>query len=448
MAKLKLLVANRGEIAVRIIRAAKELGLRTVAVYSEGDKDCIHRRLADEEICIGGAKAIESYLDPRQIISAAIISNADLIHPGYGFLAENADFAEICLSHNIKFVGPTPEQIRDMGDKAKAKEIMRKAGVPVIPGSIGEVNDVDEGLEIAREAGFPVMIKAVAGGGGKGMRVATDEESFKRNFELAYAEAKAAFGNPALYVEKLIEKPRHIEIQILGDEYGNIIHLGERECSIQRRHQKLIEESPSPAINSEMRKKIGEAALLGAAKMRYQSAGTMEFLLEPDGKFYFMEMNTRIQVEHPVTEMVTGIDILKEQLRIAMGEYLQFRQSEIVLSGHSIECRINAEDVYNNFAPCPGKIDFFFPPGGPGVRFDSHIYAGYEVPPYYDSLVGKLIVHAKDRNEAISKILRALDELMIGGIKTTIPLFKKIFTDKSFIEGKFDTHFLDNFEIE
>lgn len=448
MTHLKLLIANRGEIAVRIIRAAKELGLRTVAVYSEADKDCIHRRLADEEICIGGARASESYLDPRQIISAAIISNADLLHPGYGFLAENPDFAEMCQSHNIKFVGPTPEQIRDMGDKAKAKELMRKAGVPVIPGSYGAVKDLGEGLEIAREAGFPVMIKAVAGGGGKGMRIATDEESFKRNFELAFAEAKAAFGNPALYVEKLIENPRHIEIQILGDEYGNIIHLGERECSIQRRHQKLIEEAPSPAMSSELRRKIGEAAIAGARKIKYQSAGTMEFLLDKNGNFYFMEMNTRIQVEHPVTEMVTGIDIVKEQIRIALGEYLSYRQDEVVLTGHAIECRINAEDIYNNFSPCPGKIEFFYPPGGFGVRFDSHIYAGYQVPPYYDSLIGKLIAHGRDRNEARERMKRALSEIIVSGIKTTIPLHQKIIDDDRFIRGDFDTRFLEDFKIE
>ena len=444
----KLLIANRGEIAIRIIRAAKELGLKTVAVYSEADKDSLHVLLADEQICIGGPRSSESYLDMKQIISAAIISNCDLIHPGYGFLAENPDFAEMCQSHNIKLIGPTPEQIRSMGDKAKAKELMRRAGVPVIPGSRGAVADVDEGLEVAREVGFPVMIKAVAGGGGKGMRVAVDEGSFIKNFELASVEAKAAFGDPSLYIEKLIESPRHIEIQILGDEHNNLIHLGERECSIQRRHQKLIEESPSPAVTPEIRKKMGEAALLGAKKIGYQSAGTIEFLLDKNGNFYFMEMNTRIQVEHPVTEMVSGIDIVKEQIKIALGERLAYRQDDVVLRGHAIECRINAEDIYNNFAPCPGKIEFFHPPGGPGVRLDTHIYAQYVVPPYYDSLLGKLITHGRDRAEAIARARRALDEIIIEGVKNTIPLHKKIMSDKRFIAGDFDTHFLDNFKIE
>ena len=391
----KVLIANRGEIALRIIRACMELGLTTIAVHSEADEDSLHVWLADQSVRIGGPKSSESYLDPRRIISAAVITGADAIHPGYGFLAGNADFAEICEAHNIIFVGPTPEQIRAMGDKAEAKRLMREAGVPVIPGSDGVVEDLDEAIKIAKDIGYPVMIKATAGGGGKGMRTANNEAELIKNFEMARSEAQAAFGNPGVYIEKLIVNPRHIEVQLLGDGKGNVIHLGERDCSIQRRHQKLIEESPSPFVDDELREKLGTAAVAGAKKINYRGAGTIEFLVDKDKNFYFMEMNTRIQVEHPVTEMVTRVDIVKEQLRIASGEGLRFKQEDIKFEGHAIEVRINAEDPDNNFAPCPGKIESFHVPGGPGIRVDTHVYAGYVIPPYYDSMIAKLIVWGK-----------------------------------------------------
>ncbi|MCD6124676.1 acetyl-CoA carboxylase biotin carboxylase subunit [bacterium] len=441
----KVLIANRGEIALRIIRACMELGLTTIAVHSEADEDSLHVWLADQSVRIGGPKSSESYLDPRRIISAAVITGADAIHPGYGFLAENADFAEICEAHNIIFVGPTPEQIRAMGDKAEAKRLMREAGVPVIPGSDGVVEDLDEAIKIAKDIGYPVMIKATAGGGGKGMRTANNEAELIKNFEMARSEAQAAFGNPGVYIEKLIVNPRHIEVQLLGDGKGNVIHLGERDCSIQRRHQKLIEESPSPFVDDELREKLGTAAVAGAKKINYRGAGTIEFLVDKDKNFYFMEMNTRIQVEHPVTEMVTRVDIVKEQLRIASGEGLRFKQEDIKFEGHAIEVRINAEDPDNNFAPCPGKIESFHVPGGPGIRVDTHVYAGYVIPPYYDSMIAKLIVWGENRGEALSRMRRALKEFIIDGVKTTIPFHQKVMEDSRFTSGDFDTSFLEGF---
>ena len=441
----KVLIANRGEIALRIIRACMELGLTTIAVHSEADEDSLHVWLADQSVRIGGPKSSESYLDPRRIISAAVITGADAIHPGYGFLAENADFAEICEAHNIIFVGPTPEQIRAMGDKAEAKRLMREAGVPVIPGSDGVVEDLDEAIKIAKDIGYPVMIKATAGGGGKGMRTANNEAELIKNFEMARSEAQAAFGNPGVYIEKLIVNPRHIEVQLLGDGKGNVIHLGERDCSIQRRHQKLIEESPSPFVDEELREKLGTAAVAGAKKINYRGAGTIEFLVDKDKNFYFMEMNTRIQVEHPVTEMVTRVDIVKEQLRIASGEGLRFKQEDIKFEGHAIEVRINAEDPDNNFAPCPGKIESFHVPGGPGIRVDTHVYAGYVIPPYYDSMIAKLIVWGENRDEALSRMRRALKEFIIDGVKTTIPFHQKVMEDSRFTSGDFDTSFLEGF---
>ena len=441
----KVLIANRGEIALRIIRACMELGLTTIAVHSEADEDSLHVWLADQSVRIGGPKSSESYLDPRRIISAAVITGADAIHPGYGFLAENADFAEICEAHNIIFVGPTPEQIRAMGDKAEAKRLMREAGVPVIPGSDGVVEDLDEAIKIAKDIGYPVMIKATAGGGGKGMRTANNEAELIKNFEMARSEAQAAFGNPGVYIEKLIVNPRHIEVQLLGDGKGNVIHLGERDCSIQRRHQKLIEESPSPFVDEELREKLGTAAVAGAKKINYRGAGTIEFLVDKDKNFYFMEMTTRIQVEHPVTEMVTRVDIVKEQLRIANGEGLRFKQEDIKFEGHAIEVRINAEDPDNNFAPCPGKIESFHVPGGPGIRVDTHVYAGYVIPPYYDSMIAKLIVWGENRSEALSRMRRALKEFIIDGVKTTIPFHQKVMEDSRFTSGDFDTSFLEGF---
>jgi len=441
----KVLIANRGEIALRIIRACMELGLTTIAVHSEADEDSLHVWLADQSVRIGGPKSSESYLDPRRIISAAVITGADAIHPGYGFLAGNADFAEICEAHNIICVGPTPEQIRAMGDKAEAKRLMREAGVPVIPGSDGVVEDLDEAIKIAKDIGYPVMIKATAGGGGKGMRTANNEAELIKNFEMARSEAQAAFGNPGVYIEKLIVNPRHIEVQLLGDGKGNVIHLGERDCSIQRRHQKLIEESPSPFVDDELREKLGTAAVAGAKKINYRGAGTIEFLVDKDKNFYFMEMNTRIQVEHPVTEMVTRVDIVKEQLRIASGEGLRFKQEDIKFEGHAIEVRINAEDPDNNFAPCPGKIESFHVPGGPGIRVDTHVYAGYVIPPYYDSMIAKLIVWGENRDEALSRMRRALKEFIIDGVKTTIPFHQKVMEDSRFTSGDFDTSFLEGF---
>lgn len=440
----KILIANRGEIALRIIRTCKELGIKTVAVYSEADRYSLHVRFADEAVCIGPGPSKESYLNIPRIIAAAEITNAEAIHPGYGFLSENAMFAEICESSGIKFIGPTPDAIEAMGDKALAKETMRKAGVPVIPGSDGVVETLEQAREIANEIGYPILLKAAAGGGGKGIRMVKNDEELENAWQTARAEAEAAFGNPAVYIEKFIEKPRHIEIQILADEHGNVIHLGERDCSIQRRHQKLIEESPSPIVTPELREAMGQAAVKGAKSVKYRNAGTIEFLVDKDGNFYFMEMNTRIQVEHPVTEMVYGIDIVREQIRIASGEKLGIKQKQIKPNGHAIECRINAEDPFNGFRPSPGKITSLHFPGGFGVRVDSHIYQEYVVPPYYDSMIAKLIVHAKNRDEAIARMLRALDEFVIEGIHTTVPFHIKILNSPQFRSGvDYDTKYID-----
>ena len=439
----RVLVANRGEIAVRIIYALKELGIESVAIYSEGDRDSLHVELADYAICIGPPSPAESYLNIPRIMSAAVISGADALHPGYGFLAENPDFADICERSGIKFIGPDSRLISLMGDKIAAKKLMKEAGVPTLPGYDGEIPDVKTAEKIADEIGYPVILKAAAGGGGRGMRIVESPLELNKSFSTAQSEALASFGDPRIYIEKYIEKPRHIEVQILADTKGNVIHLGERECSIQRRHQKLLEESPSPAVNEEMRRKLGEAAVKGAQSISYVSAGTMEFLMDKNGDFYFMEMNTRIQVEHPVTEMVTGIDLVKEQILIAAGEELSVSQDDVEQRGHAIEVRINAEDPEKGFAPSPGKITLLHLPGGPGVRIDTHIYQGYMIPPYYDSLIAKLIVHGRDRNEAISRMRRALEEFLVHGIATTIPLHQKIVEDPRFVAGDIDTHFLE-----
>ncbi len=440
----KILIANRGEIALRVIRACKEMGIKTVVVYSQADEDSLPVKLADQAVCIGPAPATASYLLIERIISVAEICDVDAIHPGYGFLSENAHFAEVCKSCNIAFIGPGPEQIRMMGDKAVAKDTMRKAKVPVTPGSEGVVASEDEALKIAHKLKYPVIIKAVAGGGGRGMRIAHNDPSLIQGFHAAKTEAERAFSSGDVYIEKYIENPKHIEIQILADNYGNILHLGERDCSIQRRHQKLIEESPSPALNPSLRKRMGEAAIRAAKAVNYTNAGTIEFLLDKKGEeFYFMEMNTRVQVEHPVTEMITGIDIVKEQIKIAAGMKLSISQKYIDFKGHAIECRINAEDPHRNFAPFPGKIDFYSAPGGYGVRVDSHAYSGYKIPPNYDSMIGKLIVHANTREEAIAKCRRALDEFMIDGIKTSIPFAQFILGTKEFIAGNYDTGYIE-----
>ena len=438
----KVLVANRGEIALRVIRACRELGIQTVAVYSEADRESLHVRFADDDVCIGPAPARESYLRIPRLIAAAEITGADAIHPGYGFLAENAEFAETCAASNITFIGPTPEQIRVMGDKAAARKAMADVGVPIIPGTPGPVEDAEEALGLAREIGFPVIIKAAAGGGGKGMRVAKDADDFSRSFQLARSEALSAFGNGEVYVEKYLARPRHIEFQIMGDKHGNTIHLGERDCSVQRRHQKLIEEAPSPIMTPELRAQMGEAAVRGAKSIRYVGAGTIEMLYNEDGSFYFMEMNTRIQVEHPVTEMLTGIDLVKEQIRVAAGEKLSVKELP-PLRGHVIECRVNAEDPARNFQPSPGKIEVFHPPGGPGVRLDTHVYAGYTVPPFYDSLIAKLIVQGRDRQEAIRRMHMALESFIIEGVTTTIPFLGRVMMHKKFQAGDVDTKFLE-----
>ncbi|MBU4305986.1 MAG: acetyl-CoA carboxylase biotin carboxylase subunit [Candidatus Omnitrophica bacterium] len=439
----KVLIANRGEIALRVIRACRELGIRTVAVYSEADRDSLHARFADEAICIGKASSKESYLNIPSIISTAEVTDADAIHPGYGFLSENAHFAEICEACRITFIGPPPLAINKMGDKAIAKETMRHAKVPTVPGSDGVVKDEQQVIKIAEKMGYPVMIKASAGGGGKGMRIAHNKESLISGFHMAQTEAQAAFGNNEVYIEKYIDHARHIEIQVLADKFGNTIHLRERECSIQRRHQKLIEETPSPAINNKTREKMGETAIRAAKAVGYHSAGTVEFILDKDGKFYFMEMNTRIQVEHPITEMITGVDLVKEQIRIAVGEKLKLSQKDIVCRGHAIECRINAEDPDNNFMPSPGTVTMYYPSGGFGVRVDSHLYAGYSVPPYYDSLIAKLIVHADDRKQAIARMRRALGEFIVGGIKTTIPFHLRVLANPDFQKGEYSTKFIE-----
>ena len=441
----KILIANRGEIALRIIRACREMGVQTVAVFSEADRESLHVRFADEAVCIGPAKSADSYLNVPAIISAAEVTDVDAIHPGYGFLAENAHFAEICDSCNIHFIGPTPETIRLMGDKVQARETMRKIGVPLTPGGKGVVQDQEEALQVAKEIKYPVIIKAAAGGGGKGMRVCHNDVTLTSSFAMARKEAEANFGNPDVYIEKYITDPRHIEFQILADTYGNVIHLGERDCSIQRRHQKLIEEAPSPALTEELRQAMGEAAVKAAKASNYHGVGTIEFLLDSSGDFYFMEMNTRIQVEHPVTEMVTGIDLIKEQIRMAAGEKLKWKQEDIQIIGSSIECRINAEDPRNNFMPSPGKIEQLNLPGGRGVRVDTHIYPGFTITPFYDSMVAKLIVHASTRREAISIMRRALDEFYISPIKTTIGFHADILDHPLFIEGKVSTHFLEKY---
>ncbi len=441
----KILIANRGEIALRIVRACRELGIKTLAVYSEADVQSLHVQLADEAICIGGPKSSESYLRAERIISAAEIADVDAIHPGYGFLSENAKFAEQCESCNIRFIGPKASSIKIMGDKAVARETMKKAGVPTVPGSDGPVDSEAAAVKIARKIGYPIIIKAVAGGGGRGMRIAHNDVSFAKEFHIARAEAEKVFNDGSVYIEKFVQNPRHIEFQILADSHGKILHLGERDCSVQRRHQKLIEESPSPFLTSDLRKRMGKAALRAAEAADYENAGTVEFIVDAHGEFYFIEMNTRIQVEHPVTEEVTGIDLIKEQIRIAAGEKLNFDQKDVEFRGHAIECRINAEDPARNFTPSPGTIGLYYAPGGHGVRVDSHIYSGYTIPPYYDSLIGKLIAHGDNRKMALERMYRALSEYLIRGIKTTIPLHKAILSDPAFIAGKATTGYLEEF---
>lgn len=439
----KILIANRGEIAVRIIRACREMGIRTVAVYSDIDKDAIHTQLADESVCIGSAKAKDSYLNMQNILSAAVLKGVEAIHPGFGFLSENSTFAHMCTDCNIKFIGPDPETIEDAGNKSRAREIMINEGIPVVPGTEGVVDTVEEALKEARKIGYPVMIKASSGGGGRGIRIVRKEEEIKKAYETAKTESKAAFGDDSLYIEKFIEDPKHIEFQILGDNFGTILHLGERDCSVQRKNQKVVEEAPSAIITDSLRKQMGEAAVKAARAVNYKNAGTIEFLLDKHGEFYFMEMNTRIQVEHPVTEMVTGIDILKEQLRISSGEKLSYDQSNIKIQGHAIECRINAENPDKGFMPSPGKIERLYVPGGNGVRIDSAVYEGYTIPPNYDSMIAKLIVHGKDRLEAISKMKRALEEFVIEGVDTNIDFQLKILNNENFEKGKFDTSFIE-----
>jgi acetyl-CoA carboxylase biotin carboxylase subunit len=439
----KVLIANRGEIALRVIRACRELGVQTVAVYSEADRESLHVRFADDDVCIGPPPGRSSYLKIPNIIAAAEITGADAIHPGYGFLAENAEFADTCKASNITFIGPTGDQIRQMGDKSTARRLAKEAGVPTVPGTAGTIEDVDEAMAAAIEIGFPVIIKATAGGGGKGMRIALEADQFSQLFGLAQNEALAAFGNGAVYVEKYLEHPRHVEIQVMGDNFGKVVHMGERDCSVQRRHQKLIEESPSPALTDDLRARMGQAAVALASNIGYSGAGTIEFLLDPEGNFYFMEMNTRIQVEHPVTEMVTSFDIVKEQIHVASGDPVSFQGDGRRLRGHAIECRINAEDPYRNFQPSPGLITAYHPPGGPGVRVDTHVYAGYTVPPYYDSLLAKVIVHGNHREEALSRMGQALDSFILEGVTTTIPFLARVIRHPDFVSGKIDTRFLE-----
>ena len=441
----KILIANRGEIALRIIRTCKEMGIKTVAVYSKADAESLHVRFADEAVCIGPPPGKESYLNIYRIISAAEVTNADAIHPGYGFLAENAEFSKICKENKIKFIGATEAMINDMGDKATAKITMQRAGVPTIPGSDGILESVEQGMSLAKEMNYPIMLKATAGGGGKGMRLVKEEKEFKKAWESAQQEAKASFDNDKLYMEKFVEEPRHVEIQIVGDRNGKACHLSERDCSIQRRHQKLIEETPSPIVDQMLREKMGQAAIKGAEAIKYEGVGTIEFLVDKNNNFYFMEMNTRIQVEHPITEEVTNYDLIKEQIKVAAGELISGKN--YYPKRHSIECRINAEDPSNNFRPNPGKITHLHFPGGNGVRIDSHVYAGYIIPPFYDSMIAKLIVSAQTREEAIIKMKRALDETVIEGIKTTIPFHLKLMDDKQFKSGKFTTKFLESFDF-
>jgi acetyl-CoA carboxylase biotin carboxylase subunit len=442
----KILIANRGEIALRIIRTCREMGIKTVAVYSTADKDSLHVKFADEAVCIGGPKGQESYLNIPHIMAACEITNADAVHPGYGFLAENAKFAQICADHGIKFIGPTPEMINKMGDKITAKETMIKAGVPVVPGSEGLLESIEDAKKLAKEIGYPVIIKATAGGGGKGMRVVWKDEEIEKAYETAKMEAAASFKNDGLYMEKFVEEPRHIEIQVAGDQYGNVCHLSERDCSIQRRHQKLVEESPSPFMTPDLRQRMGDAAIKAAAAINYESVGTVEFLVDKHRNFYFMEMNTRIQVEHCVTEEVVSYDLIKEQIKIAAGEKISGKNYEPKL--HAIECRINAEDPYNDFRPSPGKITVLHTPGGHGVRVDSHVYAGYVIPPYYDSMIGKLITVAQTREEAINTMYRALSEYVIEGVKTTIPFHLQLMQNEDFRKGNFTTKFLETFKMK
>lgn len=439
----KILIANRGEIALRILRAAKEMGIQTVAVYSTADANAMHVRLADESVCIGPPRSKDSYLNIPALISAATITGADAIHPGIGFLSENEKFAEIVAEHGLTFIGPTPEHIRLMGNKITAKDTVEKIGIPTVPGSKGVVDTEDEAERLAMDIGYPVLIKAAGGGGGKGMQVARNAATLREGFQLAKNEAEANFGNAEVYIEKYLEKPRHIEIQIIADSYGNVVHLGERDCSLQRRHQKVLEEAPSPALTSEERKHIGELTVNAITKMGYLGVGTVEYLYE-DGQFYFIEMNTRLQVEHPITEMITGIDLVREQIRVAAGAHLSFTQKDIKFQGHAIECRLNAEHP-KTFVPSPGTITDYHPAGGLGVRVDSALYAGYKIPPFYDSLAAKLIVHAASRNECIMRLKSALNECVIGGVETTIPLHKKLMTSQSFLNGDYDTHWLEKF---
>ena len=439
----KILIANRGEIAVRIIRACREMNIKTVAIYSEADKDALHTRLADEAICIGPAPSNKSYLNIKNIIEAANITGADSIHPGFGFLSENANFAKICEESHIKFIGPKSQVIDLLGNKSNAKEMMKKAGVPVIPGSDGSINNFEEAKKICSKIGYPIMIKAAAGGGGKGIRIVENEDELENAYNIVKQEAKVSFNDDEIYIEKFVKNPRHVEIQILADEYGNVVHLGERDCSIQRRHQKVLEETPSTAVDDKIRNKMGEAAVKAAKIAGYTSCGTVEFLLDSDKNFYFMEMNTRIQVEHPITEMRTGIDIVKEQIRIAGGEKLKFKQKDITFRGHAIECRINAENPKKNFMPCPGTITGINLPGGNGIRIDTAIYEGYKIPPNYDSMIAKIIAYGYNRNEAISKMKRALEELVIDGVDTNRDFLFDIIKNPNFIRGNFDTSFID-----
>lgn len=442
----KILIANRGEIALRVIRTCKEMGIKTVAIYSKADADSLHVRFADEAVCIGPPQSSESYLNIPRIMAAVEITNADAVHPGYGFLAENANFSEICRQSGVKFIGPTPEMIMKMGDKVTAKETMIKAGVPVVPGSDGLLKDVKQGIKIANEIGYPVMIKATAGGGGKGMRIVSSDAEFEPAWESARKEAKASFGNDGIYVEKFVEEPRHIEFQIVGDQFGNVCHLSERDCSIQRRHQKLVEESPSPFMTPELREKMGEAAIKAGKSINYEGAGTIEFLVDKYRNFYFMEMNTRIQVEHPVTEEVIGYDLIKEQIKVAAG--IPISGENYIPSMHAIECRINAEDVFRDFRPSPGKIHSFHSPKGHGVRVDTHVYAGYSVPPFYDSMIAKLICKAQTREECIKKMQRALDEFIIEGIQTTVPFHQALMKNEDFKNGNFNTGFMNTFDMQ
>lgn len=446
----KVLIANRGEIAVRVIRACREMGIQTVSVFSESDREALHVKMADEAYCIGPTASKDSYLNMANILSIAVLTDVDAIHPGYGFLAENADFAEYCANLNITFIGPDPEAINKMGAKAVARETMKSAGVPTVPGTDGLIEYLEEAVKVAQTIGYPVIVKATAGGGGKGMRVANDEEELRKAIRQAQKEAETAFGNSGVYLEKYLEEPRHVEIQIIADKLGNVVYLGERDCSIQRRHQKLVEEAPSPALDQKLREKMGNAAVAAAKSVQYHGAGTVEFLLDKHGQYYFMEMNTRIQVEHPVTEMITGIDLIKEQIAVAAGYPLSFQQSDVRMNGWALECRINAENPAKNFMPSPGKVESYLPPGGYGVRVDSAVYNGYQISPFYDSMVAKIIVWGKDRNEAIQRMKRALNEFEISGIKTTIPFHLQLLDHEAFVKGDFNTKFLElhSFTIE